>query len=287
MYIKYAVVILGLSGCAAQAEESWFQACGPVYPVRLEGPACESRASEGGIRGNHPTTGVAWCCVAQQLTREEKCAKDIKKFTEDSRLGKRPSAQRFALLQYDCANELADLSKRTGVKIPRYSQRRDVPQSERDRQPPPGGRRGPVIDPYLNEVLAYGIAIAAQAAIVYPVRPMKIDPGNSRINSGGPSHPSSQYPDVLRDAQRRPSGISGLGGGSRGGQQSVPVNHPVDQNANVPARSSMPPATAVRLGPQVPQSSKANGVIVNPEPVKVQEMSPDLKQKLLNLQMTN
>ncbi len=211
MYIKYAVVILGLSGCAAQAEESWFQACGPVYPVRLEGPACESRASEGGIRGNHPTTGVAWCCVAQQLTREEKCAKDIKKFTEDSRLGKRPSAQRFALLQYDCANELADLSKRTGVKIPRYSQRRDVPQSERDRQPPPGGRRGPVIDPYLNEVLAYGIAIAAQAAIVYPVRPMKIDPGNSRINSGGPSHPSSQYPDVLRDAQRRPSGISGLG----------------------------------------------------------------------------
>ncbi|MGX7705453.1 hypothetical protein [Methylobacterium sp. Gmos1] len=289
MNIKYAIVFFSLSSCAAQAEEAWFQACGPVYPVRLEGPACTSREGEIGSRGTDPT-GIDWCCVTQRLTDEERCAKKIKDFTEDSRRGRKPSETRFTLLQMECKNELADLSKRTGAKIPVFSQRRNLPQqgrnAEQDRQMPPGSRRSPVIDPYLNEILKFGIAIAAQAAIVYPVRPMKIDPGKSRTHSGDPSNPASRYPDILRDAQRRPSGISGLGGPGRNSSP-VPVNHPSDPGANVPARSSMLPAASAKPGSASGQSSKAGGVIINPDPQKVQAAPFDIKEKILKLQSAN
>lgn len=212
-----AVLLLSGAASAANAEERWFQACGPVYPVRLEGNACTTERSRVGFGGVNPATGVEWCCVSQSFSKEDYCPRLFRSFNEAAARGMKKAQSLYALLKSTCPKELAEVAQAAGQSLPatggapRASRMfgEALSQSADSLEQRAAGLRSSsgfsAAD--MGEILRFGIAIASTAATMYPVRSMRIDPGRSAGSSAGGRR--SSPPTDGGNWQPGRSGISG------------------------------------------------------------------------------
>ncbi|TXN17231.1 hypothetical protein FV219_00655 [Methylobacterium sp. WL122] len=200
-----------LACSSAKSEEKWFQACGPVYPIRLEGPACDDPSRIVGFEGKNVSTGVSWCCAKQILTADEICEIEIRKFVESGQRGENITNARYKGIKKQCPSQLEKLAKASGSILPdeqsareanAFSNNSNVNRRVIGRTMSQEGYNE------LRSLIKFAIAISPVVNKMYPQRMMPIDHGNSQKQKTS----INTYPNDLRDIEKRPSDISGVGG---------------------------------------------------------------------------